>query len=93
MNDTNLRNPRLGLWAAMAQLTPNQFDILFNPRKSLRSMAHSVNHNLTKWCQELWWEEVNIITSDFFLENNLINVAVAANIEKGNMNKRYDLMT
>ncbi|XP_075227325.1 PI-PLC X domain-containing protein 1 [Lycorma delicatula] len=91
MNNPKLKEPNTGLWAAMAQLTPSPLDLLFNPTGSLREMAHSINRNLTEWCHNLWWNKANIVTSDYFLENNLINIAIAANIHKGNVIKRYYL--
>lgn len=76
----------------MAQLTASQTDILFNPTGSLRKMAYSVNQHVTKWYKQLWWQDANIVTSDFFLGNNLISVAIEANIIKGSVDKRYEIM-
>ncbi|KAG8269145.1 hypothetical protein J6590_008391 [Homalodisca vitripennis] len=87
-----LREPQRGLWAAMAQLTPGQLELLFNRKASLRTMAHSVNSQLTGWLRDRWWQQANIVTSDFFLGNNVVDVAIAANVEKGNALKRYELM-
>uniref|UniRef100_A0A1B6LSQ0 Phosphatidylinositol-specific phospholipase C X domain-containing protein n=1 Tax=Graphocephala atropunctata TaxID=36148 RepID=A0A1B6LSQ0_9HEMI len=92
MNDTELRDSRRGLWAAMAQLTPGQMDLLFNPKASLRTMANTVNSKLTGWLRDRWWQQANIVTSDFFLGNNVVDVAIAASMEKGNAFKRYELM-
>lgn len=92
MNDTELRDPRRGLWAAMAQLTPGQMDLLFNPRMSLRTMAHTVNSQLTGWLRDRWWQQANVVTSDFFLSNNVIDIAIQANVIKGNDFKKYDLI-
>lgn len=93
--DECMSNPKLKdtpiMWAAMAQLTPSPLDLIFNPNGNLRLMAHSVNKNLTSWCKDLWWDKANIVTSDFFLENNLINIAIASNVHKGHIIKRYFL--
>ncbi|XP_039287956.1 PI-PLC X domain-containing protein 1-like [Nilaparvata lugens] len=71
-----------GLWAAMAQLTPAPFDLLFQPDFSLRHLTHQVSRNLTQLCQESWWDKANIFATDFFLENNIVNVAIEANIKR-----------
>lgn len=92
LNDTELRDPERGMWAAMAQLTPGPRDLMFNPGASLRTMAQAVNPRLTAWLRDAWWTQANIVTSDFFLGNNIIDVAVAANIQKGNGAARYDLV-
>ncbi|XP_054272973.1 PI-PLC X domain-containing protein 1-like [Macrosteles quadrilineatus] len=89
MNETNTRRK---LWAAMAQLTPGQQDLLFKPTSSLRTMAEEVNPRLTEWLRDRWWSQSNIVASDFFLGNNVIDIAITANIEKGNTIKRYELM-
>ncbi|PSN45286.1 hypothetical protein C0J52_17535 [Blattella germanica] len=73
------------LWAAMAELTPTPLDVMFNPSGSLRSMADSVNRNLTDWFRNQWWPHTNIVATDFFLGNNLIDVAVSTNLRKINM--------
>lgn len=78
----NGQNP---LWAAMAELTPYPLDIIFNLSGGLRQMADSVNRNLTYQFQEEWWKEANIVATDFFLGNNLIDVSIQANIKKSNI--------
>ncbi|KAL1131742.1 hypothetical protein AAG570_011355, partial [Ranatra chinensis] len=89
MANMELKENSNQLWAAMAHLTPAPLDILFNPSGSLRTLANSINKNLTGWFKTEWWTTTNIIATDFFLENDLINVAVAANIRKGNKAKKY----
>uniref|UniRef100_T1HBM1 Varsurf_PPLC domain-containing protein n=1 Tax=Rhodnius prolixus TaxID=13249 RepID=T1HBM1_RHOPR len=89
MSNETIRDPKKGMWAAMAQLTPGPLDLLFNPTGSLRHMAHIVNRNLTSWCRNNWWNKANIIAADFFLETDIINIAVASNIMKGNSPNHY----
>jgi glutathione peroxidase-family protein len=64
------------MWALMAQLTPTALDILFDPSNNLKKMADSINRNLTKWVEEEYKAKANIIASDFFLGNNLIDIAI-----------------
>lgn len=83
MDNAKQRAP--SLWAAMAELTPTPLDVMFNPTGSLRAMADAVNRNLTSWFKNQWWPHANIVATDFFLGNNLIDVAVTANLRKINM--------
>nr|CAD7430859.1 unnamed protein product [Timema monikensis] len=64
-----------GLWAAMAELTPTPLDIMFKPSGSLRHMADSVNRNITAWFRHRWWQHANIVATDYFLGNGIIDVA------------------
>ncbi|KAL3277120.1 hypothetical protein HHI36_012476 [Cryptolaemus montrouzieri] len=64
--------------ALMAELTPRFIDI-FTGTNTLRELANNVNSNVTKWVRDEWNRRVNIITSDYFLGNNLINVAIDIN--------------
>ncbi|XP_018331073.1 PI-PLC X domain-containing protein 3 [Agrilus planipennis] len=69
------------LWAIMAELTPTKFDVIFN-LNDLRELADRVNLPITRWFRDEWPNDVNIIASDFFLGNDLINVAIEANVLK-----------
>ncbi|GFY11323.1 PI-PLC X domain-containing protein 1 [Trichonephila clavipes] len=72
-----------GLWAAMAEMTPNVRMILFQPFNGLRNMADKVNREVTHWFRDLYWQKTNIIATDYFLGNDIINVAIRANKMKG----------
>lgn len=62
----------------MAELTPRTVDVITG-KNTLRELANNVNSNLTKWVRDEWSNKVNIVTSDFFLGNNLIDVAIEVN--------------
>ncbi|XP_074098536.1 PI-PLC X domain-containing protein 1 [Cotesia typhae] len=80
------RNTLNPLWAIMAELTPRPFDIIFNPNGAgLRQMADAVNRNLSSLFQNEWWKQTNIVATDFFLGNNLIQVSIQSNIKKSNI--------
>lgn len=79
-NTMRISNPQL--WAAMAELTPTTGDIISNPTGSLRNLADKVNHNVTEWFRELWWDKANIVATDFFLANNMIDIAIEANLKR-----------
>lgn len=85
MEPMKTRNSQNPLWAVMAELTPVPLDILFNLSGGLRQMADSVNRNLTVKFQEEWWKETNIVATDFFLGNNLIDVSIQSNLKKSNI--------
>lgn len=63
-------------WALMAELTPQAIDILLMTN-NLRKLADDVNRELTKWFRDEWHRlPVNIVATDFFLGNDIINVAI-----------------
>ncbi|XP_063225648.1 PI-PLC X domain-containing protein 1-like [Bacillus rossius redtenbacheri] len=70
------------LWAVMAELTPTPVDVMFRQSGSLRQMADSVNRNVTAWFRRLWWREANVVATDFFLGNDIVGVAVEANLRR-----------
>lgn len=74
--------PKSRLWAAMAELTPTPLDFLNN--SSLRSMADSVNKLLSFWFAENteWTSKANIVATDFFLGNNIIQRAIEENLRR-----------
>ncbi|XP_046387690.1 uncharacterized protein LOC124157194 [Ischnura elegans] len=74
------------LWSAMAELTPTPMDVVFSrPGTGLRQMAYEVNRNLTRWFRDLWWQDANIVATDFFRGANLIDVAVEANVHRSHI--------
>lgn len=64
----------------MAELTPTSLDFFTN--NTLRGMAQSVNHNLGIWFNDRknWTRNANIVATDFFLGNNLIDIAIRENL-------------
>ncbi|XP_030747704.1 uncharacterized protein LOC115876158 [Sitophilus oryzae] len=72
------RNP---LWALMAELTPGTWDVILR-KNNLRVLAQNVNKEVTKWFRDEWFNEANIVTSDYFLGNDLIRVAIEGNKAK-----------
>ncbi|GFU34738.1 PI-PLC X domain-containing protein 1 [Nephila pilipes] len=72
-----------GLWAAMAEMTPNAMYIIFHPENGLRKMAELVNREVTHWFRDLYWQKANIVATDYFLGNHIIDVSIHANQMKG----------
>jgi hypothetical protein len=65
--------------SAMAQLTPTTWGVVFDKYGGLRKMAQDVNYLITNWFSDRWWRCANIVSSDFFLGNNLIQVTIESN--------------
>ncbi|OWR43650.1 Phosphatidylinositol-specific phospholipase C X domain-containing protein 1, partial [Danaus plexippus plexippus] len=83
INNHPLPSARSPLFSAMAQTTPTVFDILFL-RGSLRENADTVNRLVTKRLTTLWRHNANIVSSDFFLGNDVIDVSIALSVERSN---------
>lgn len=71
------RNRRLT--SAMAQLTPTTAGAIFNLYGGLRNMADLVNRKISKWFRDEWNHCANIVATDFFLANNIIEISIEAN--------------
>ncbi|XP_050348413.1 uncharacterized protein LOC126772202 isoform X2 [Nymphalis io] len=78
-----LPSSRSPLFSAMAQTTPTVLDILFL-RGSLRENADFVNRNVTARLISRWRHNANIVSSDFFLANDVIDVSIAVSVERSN---------
>ncbi|CAG7834830.1 unnamed protein product [Allacma fusca] len=70
------------IWAAMAEFTPKPLDVVLRPTQGLRNMAQTVNIPMTYWFQDRTWNSrSNIIATDFFLGNNIIQTSINSNIK------------
>lgn len=75
----NERNP---MHSAMAQTTLTATDIaLF--RSTIRQTADDVNHIVTSRSVNQWRRTSNIIASDFFLGNDVIDMSILVSRERG----------
>ena len=81
LNDALKKRGGKGLiWAAMAEFTPKPLDFILRPNQGLRYMAQSVNIPMTYWFQDRGWNaRSNIIATDFFLGNNVIQNSIISN--------------
>lgn len=66
------------MWALMAELTPQPWDVILR-KNNLRELAQIVNKENTKWIRDEWFNDVNIVATDYFLGNDLIRVAIEGN--------------
>jgi len=78
--------PRYGCsgvwWSAMAEMTPTTQDAILYPFRGLRWFAQMVNIPLSYWwMRPHWYSRSMIVSTDFFLGNNIIEMAVKANKE------------
>ncbi|XP_050296375.1 PI-PLC X domain-containing protein 1-like [Anthonomus grandis grandis] len=67
------------MWALMAELTPTHWDVLLR-KNNLRELAQTVNKEVTKWIRDEWFNDVNIVATDYFLGNDLVRIAIEGNI-------------
>lgn len=83
LNRTVCGSGRSGrLTSAMAQLTPTASGVLFNAYGGLRLMAEDVNRKITGWFRDEWNECANIVATDFFMGNNIVELSVATNLKR-----------
>ncbi|KAK9874559.1 hypothetical protein WA026_005394 [Henosepilachna vigintioctopunctata] len=67
----------------MAELTPTKLYVFLHPTSSLKNLADDVNPNLGFWLRDHnRSDNVNIIATDFFLGNDMINLAQETNDRK-----------
>ena len=73
------RTDAVYLWVAMTHLTPSTFDVLMNLTGGIRRLTNKISKSVTKWYRDIWWLKTNIVATDFFLSNNLVDVARTVN--------------
>jgi len=67
------------LWVAMTHLTPSPMDVIWNLSGGIRKLNNNIARGVTKWYRDTWWQEANIVATDFFLSHNLVDVAREVN--------------
>lgn len=65
--------------SAMAELTPNTWDVILNRLGGLRQMAERVNTNVTSWYATKWQRTANIVAVDFVRGSGIIETAIEWN--------------
>lgn len=76
---SSLRNSKLTPRSAMAELTPNTWDVILNRLGGLRQMADRVNTNVTTWYATKWQRTANIVAVDFVRGSGIIETAIEWN--------------
>ncbi|CAB4067799.1 unnamed protein product [Lepeophtheirus salmonis] len=66
-------------WAAMTHLTTSPIDIVLNLNGGLRELSDKIARQVNIWYRVEWWDEANIVATDFFLGNNIIEESIIAN--------------
>lgn len=79
MNDTTCRKYFGELRSLMVELTPTVFGAISDKYDGNRKLAQQVNRHVTDWIRDRWLHCVNIVSSDFFLGNDLIRLSIYAN--------------
>ena len=67
------------LWVAMTHLTPTMADVFWNLTGGIRKLNDKISRSVTKWYRDIWWQKANIVATDYFLSNNLVDVARTVN--------------
>ncbi|XP_064454766.1 uncharacterized protein LOC135366043 [Ornithodoros turicata] len=50
--------------------------------KTNRQLAQEVNGAVTQWFRDKWWQCANVVATDFFLGNDMIDVAINSNVRR-----------
>ncbi|CAH1374041.1 unnamed protein product [Tenebrio molitor] len=67
----------------MAELTPNYASVLKHVTRNLKDLAVMVNRELSDWLRDNnRSDNANIIATDFFTGNDIVNVAIETNFRK-----------
>uniref|UniRef100_T1J6B6 Phosphatidylinositol-specific phospholipase C X domain-containing protein n=1 Tax=Strigamia maritima TaxID=126957 RepID=T1J6B6_STRMM len=77
--DGDGHGPKWQMWAAMAELTPTAWTILSRPGKGNRYFADKANRNVTQWFRDEWWDSGNVVATDYFHGNDIVDVAIKSN--------------
>jgi len=76
LNETmNTKQSATYMWVAMTHLTPSALDVVWNLAGGLREMNDKISKKITRWYRDIWWQKANIVATDFFLSNNLVDVS------------------
>ncbi|XP_012284591.1 PI-PLC X domain-containing protein 1 isoform X2 [Orussus abietinus] len=65
--------------SAMAELTPNTWDVILDRLGGLRKMAEEININITTWYSTQWQHSANIVAVDFIKGSGIIETAIEWN--------------
>ncbi|KAI5699593.1 hypothetical protein M8J75_005578 [Diaphorina citri] len=80
--EVEFTHPPWGPWAAMTELTATGMDIFTDDMKGLRTMASSVNKEVTFWFLGDWGNRAHIVACDFFRETSIVKTAIMWNLRK-----------
>lgn len=80
------------LRSVMAELTPTFEGIFFRRYHGLRELAALVNMHFEQWFRYKWWNCTNIVSADFFLGTDIVQISIDVNRKRklmdGIQNKR-----
>lgn len=69
-------------WTLGGQLTPLADDVILDTLGGLRTMADAVNRNVTRWMRDRWWQNVSVVSCDFFLSAGYVEAAIEINLRR-----------
>ncbi|XP_043502845.1 PI-PLC X domain-containing protein 1-like [Polistes fuscatus] len=76
---SNARDYKITPRSAMAELTPNVWDVIWNRLGGLRQMADRVNANVTNWYATKWQHTANIVAVDFVRSSGIVETSIEWN--------------
>lgn len=79
MNETTCRKYFGEFRSMMVELTPTVFGAISDKYDGNRPLAQLVNRHVTDWIRDRWLHCINIVSSDYFLGNDLIRLSIYAN--------------
>ena len=57
-------------------------DLLDYRAHGIRDSADGIDRDIDVWFRERWWDRSNLVATDFFLSNNLVDVAKQVNLKR-----------
>lgn len=70
-----------GLWLLQGVFKPTEQS---TTSQSIQDLANIINPNLSQWMEDDWiHKNINVITSDFYLGNDIISIAIERNLARG----------
>nr|XP_014274509.1 variant-surface-glycoprotein phospholipase C-like isoform X1 [Halyomorpha halys] len=77
----NLRTRHM-FWTAMAELTPDFWDVLMDKLNGLRVLADNTNKDITNWFRGEWDAKANGVAVDFIRSSGIVESAISWNKRK-----------
>lgn len=94
LNERSCRSPSTPYFVSlMGALTPKIFGLIRDKYDGLRAMAELINYDLTVHVFDQWWQCINVICTDYFLGNNLIEITIEANLQRERRNWNSSIAT
>ncbi len=57
-------------------------DLLDYKTGGIRERADKIDTDVDVWFRDRWWDKTNLVATDYFLSNNLVDVAKQVNLKR-----------